>query len=100
MKKYYYKIKNTYIKFWKNANNKFYDLELYDDKFNRFYNGKIKFSPLTVPLANKTNKMCINKILREILAYLNISKDEFKNIIEIKNKDTIDKLENYEVRIE
>ena len=43
MKKYYYKIKNTYIKFWKNANNKFYDLELYDDKFNRFYNGKIKF---------------------------------------------------------
>lgn len=97
MKKYYYNIKDTYIKFWKNTNNKFYDLELYDKNFIRFYNGKIKFSLLPVPL---TNKICINKILKEILAYLNISKDEFKNIVEIKNKETIDKLENIEVRIE
>lgn len=97
MKKYYYNIKDTYIKFWKNTNNKFYDLELYDKNFIRFYNGKIKFSPLPVPL---TNKICINKILKEILAYLNISKDEFKNIVEIKNKEIIDKLENIEVRIE
>lgn len=97
MKKYYYKIKDTYIKFWKNANNNFYDLELYDNNFTRFYNGKIKFSPLPVPL---TKNICINKILKEILAYLNISKDEFKNIVEIENKEIIDKLENIEVRIE
>lgn len=98
MKKYYYKIKDTYIKFWKNENDndRFY-LELYDNKFIRFYNGKIKFSPSPVPL---TKNICINKILKEILAYLNISKNEFKNIIEIKNKEIIDKLENIEVRIE
>lgn len=96
MKKYYYKIKDTYIKFWKNTNNKFYDLELYNKNFIRFYNGKIKFSLLPIHLTN----FYINKILREILAYLNISKDEFKNIVEINDKEIIQKLENMEVRIE